>query len=68
MQAMSGSADGGGTSDPGRLYFGAASLPIPLRDVLPEPQGPLLGCSGLLALEVPCRAGEGMSLVMTFDL
>lgn len=68
MQAVSGSADGGGTSDPGRLHLGASSLPVPLRDVLPEPQGSLLGRPGLLALELPRRAGEGMSVVMTFDL
>lgn len=59
MQAMSGFADGGSTSDPGRLHLGAASLPVPLRAVLPEPQGPLLGRPGLLALEDPRRAGEG---------
>lgn len=56
---MSGFADGVSTSDPGRLHLGTASLPVPLRDVLPEPQGPLLGRPGLLALEDPCRAGEG---------
>lgn len=56
---MSGLADGSSTSYPGRLHLGAASLPVPLCDVLPEPQGPLLSRPGLLALEDPRRAGEG---------
>lgn len=53
LQVLQGSADGDASRQPAGLHRGAASCPVPVRDVLPEPAGPLRSRSGQLALEVP---------------